>query len=709
MSSRRRNQNSKSLSTEPQDAPVTRQTRSSARLAGISEAPPPEPPKPKVHYDGIPQRGTRRRTRNKSIESVATQDFQSTPRVPEYKEAEEDIEAIDSDLSDDSSSGIGADRLQDIIDFDIPKLNRWTEKAYAAVEALTLPQTTEAQRKGLKATRKALLTACHSTFGTVTAYIDRSTLNLPYDEVPGSRAHIDRVARLANLTSLLISAAYAQVTDKDLLPFISELDKSFHWFFDSEFGGNPDGNRLGFRIRWRHFLEKLDSAPNTKPAILAGTLFCDQSPVTVAEAIHNLKEGPFRQIGDADMDTITSHEGFEAEFEEIITILSKNDRAKVKKGLNEVYRRDDILQDLQSWAGDMYKKWSQTRPATSPAPASPRNEKRDEQQSSGLFVDQEDEASSESETEPEEYDKLPQTSTQPTLARNPAVLKAIRLSEQGITNRSITGPSPDQQAGNGKEIESQTTTAIRQLDPAQFMDKSPSRDISPLRDLSPPQEIHETRKRRQPIHNDDDSIHDEFEVNEQLVDESRRIRFESEIGRGNTRRPPKRARVVPEAPRHTIESSRTRQTSDPFEDSDDPPPSSLTQTDLAKLKARVEANKRRARANKERPAPQIRKEWTVGDIERLLTLIADPDIHCSWAVMEKKQGFETYRNQQSIRDKARNLKKDYLIGDNVLPEGFDGVRLGQKERNQIVAANRNPDRMEDDLDEENGQITNHRP
>lgn len=67
--------------------------------------------------------------------------------------------------------------------------------------------------------------------------------------------------------------------------------------------------------------------------------------------------------------------------------------------------------------------------------------------------------------------------------------------------------------------------------------------------------------------------------------------------------------------------------------------------------------------------------------------------------MEEKLEFETPRTQQQIRDKARNIKVDFLKADSPLPAGFDGIALGKKERTAVINARRNPDRREDDVDD----------
>ncbi|KAG6068052.1 hypothetical protein E4U32_002002 [Claviceps aff. humidiphila group G2b] len=102
-----------------------------------------------------------------------------------------------------------------------------------------------------------------------------------------------------------------------------------------------------------------------------------------------------------------------------------------------------------------------------------------------------------------------------------------------------------------------------------------------------------------------------------------------------------------------------------------------------------------------------RNPWSDDDSTLLIQLIAEE--HAKWSAIERKHGqrFEITRAQQAYRDKARNIKVDFLLADAVLPPGFDLVELGGKEKNKVVAGRRNPHRKVDDCDE-NGRPINTR-
>ncbi|WQF83182.1 hypothetical protein CDEST_08196 [Colletotrichum destructivum] len=111
--------------------------------------------------------------------------------------------------------------------------------------------------------------------------------------------------------------------------------------------------------------------------------------------------------------------------------------------------------------------------------------------------------------------------------------------------------------------------------------------------------------------------------------------------------------------------------------------------------------------------PQQRVPWSDNDTRRLIRLI---EYHnCLWALIAKRQFhehrgsdpgpevledcvFDHPRDQQAIRDKARNLKVDLLKADLPLYPGFDGIALGKKERQALISRGKNPDRTEADVD-----------
>ncbi|KAK0723786.1 hypothetical protein B0T21DRAFT_294380 [Apiosordaria backusii] len=123
--------------------------------------------------------------------------------------------------------------------------------------------------------------------------------------------------------------------------------------------------------------------------------------------------------------------------------------------------------------------------------------------------------------------------------------------------------------------------------------------------------------------------------------------------------------------------------------------------------ALTQRSKEISAANRRAREPQVRSAWVRNDVRELVKAVHT--YGCKWSVIEKqiKEGnihFERPRDQQALRDKARLLKQDFLKADGVLPNGFDLVVLGKKEREAVKACGKNPDRKESDLDANNMPI-----
>lgn len=101
-----------------------------------------------------------------------------------------------------------------------------------------------------------------------------------------------------------------------------------------------------------------------------------------------------------------------------------------------------------------------------------------------------------------------------------------------------------------------------------------------------------------------------------------------------------------------------------------------------------------------------RHPWSAHDSQVLLESI---ERHFGkWSLIEAKDNalFEHPRDQQAYRDRARNMKVDYILTDARLPVGFDAVALGAKEKMRCMGLGKNPFRKEEDVDMRTGQVTN---
>ncbi|KAI1276307.1 hypothetical protein F5Y07DRAFT_139514 [Xylaria sp. FL0933] len=691
---------------------TTRQTRSGSKRAELSDA---SPQSKSIHY---PQRGTRRR-RRRSLESVATNDFPKSSAEhasPEHPTMEapgpmspEGGDASDTESQDDSYEDRVA-RLQDILDFDLPKLSRWCEKVYEVLCSLTYPEPAMEERKRLNTARKSFEMARRPFTTAGAAYIDLGTSDLPYQDNPNAHAAIQRFTHEANSASLLLSITDLKRSKKDASSFLKELDDEHPLFPDSDPSKQSEYYSLAFRVRCRRLVELLKITKD-EPLAVASAVFCEPPASAVEGAAQQLREGPFKMLGGVGQGgEFTLSAELKAQMNELIDKLSLPERAEIVRSLDGMFPQDELLEDLRKWAVDTYQQVTK-KVDESDLPPGDQNEGdninvAEREESEGLFLSDDNESNGgsnpESSSEPEEYHQLKTHTKEPSFIQDPSTLAAVRQSERGGSKRSRIEPPSNQRAGEGKMTESQIKDRIRRLDPAEILGDlgddvdddivPPAAGASETRSRSASQELGATGKRAH-AQEDEDYVpddDDDFEVNRQVIDESRRNQYEG----SNVSRP------VPKRSRLSVDLG--RRGGRPRSPEGTPPATNITGDDLATLSRVARANKL---ANKGR-GHQVRERWSDADTDRLIDLIADPKFNCSWSIMERKGGFQTYRNQQAIRDKARNLKKGYLCADAILPSGFDLVYLSKKEKAEVIASGRNPDRMEDDIDERGRVIHN---
>ncbi|KFY66779.1 hypothetical protein V497_00726 [Pseudogymnoascus sp. VKM F-4516 (FW-969)] len=100
-----------------------------------------------------------------------------------------------------------------------------------------------------------------------------------------------------------------------------------------------------------------------------------------------------------------------------------------------------------------------------------------------------------------------------------------------------------------------------------------------------------------------------------------------------------------------------------------------------------------------RKPTQRRTKWSEEETDGLIELIEQHGT--SWSDLHRR-GHEMgilheSRDQVALKDKARNIKVDYLIARSELPRNFDGISLGQKERDKVTARGLNPWRQEGEM------------
>ncbi|OTB07300.1 hypothetical protein M426DRAFT_20012 [Hypoxylon sp. CI-4A] len=702
MTSRHRPTTRSIASAEPAGEPLVRQTRSAIRRNGS----PLEPES--LSQVTTPQRTTRSR-RDQSViikgpppdspdhASPQLKDISLAP-VPESERSQNGA-ASDTDNALDLPE-VQAARIQDMMDFDIPKLIRWITKTVELLEAV------EDNKPSVK--ERALLGSYKKSFNHARIpFADGDALfvnpvDLPENTDPEVRTKIQVAVSSANIVSLLAAIVDVMIGNIEPLPVLQQLDSAFPVMFnpgsltrgDEEDDDDAKGTLyLAFHVRKRHLAELLASEPDDNPFELAASVFCSHLDRRLSNSQDVLMNGEYKQLAGASVDQDENfYEDFRTFMTELISKLSCEGSTEVHAYLNHICPQDRIFRDIRSWALDTYRWFNTTTKLTATQAAGPAAESRPRTGREGsepLFVDnngavREDDDSA-SDTDDGEYDQLPSQESNRNFITDNSTLTAVRLAEQGTGTLSAVAPPSNQQAIESKAKAIDARDAIQRLDPNQILDRT------------------RKRPRSSGDSSNDENGDDDFEVNEQLLDDSRRARRGEATARGPTPKRPRLSRqplndsplaMSPSVGGMPAIASR-RLLSDGLD-------ANLQDQDIMNLSQNARNVRRAAYANKPR---QARVPWSASDTKVLLSLIADPSLGCSWSAMEKKGGFESTRSQQAIRDKARGLKVWYLESDKILPPGFDQVALGKKEKEAVINCGKNPYRREEDIDDED-QVTN---
>ncbi|KAI0602526.1 hypothetical protein F4775DRAFT_142793 [Biscogniauxia sp. FL1348] len=697
-------------SIEPPENQATRQNRRSTRHTQAVEQ------KTGPQHE-IAQRGTRRK-RRRSTEALATDDSldsstdhagtrpDRSPVGPVSKPAGPRHPTSDSDTDgSDESAEAKAARTQDMIDYDIPKLSRWIESMYSALGSMNVPPSGSHERKHLASTRKAFDAARRPFIKDSQLYIDPFALVEDCDlEV---RATVQKAICSGNIVSLLTSIVDIKKGKADSLRIFRELDDAFPTLFDPNFQTDPgnmdeDTFELAFSIRCCHLALSLAADPSRKFLTVAADIFCGQSLKGAKGSLKMLNNGPIRELAGINVnENLAFRDVYRAHMGNIVDILSMDDKLEAVKSLNQKYSENILVDSLWPWARDKFESLGSVEQKGSQAPKQAEQvessvEREDED---SLFVAEADD--SESDTDPKGYNQLVRQGPNVGFIDGPATLAAVKQIER--------------EAEKGKQNAVATRDAIRHLDPTKILgssypehlqnslsDPGGSRQSSSAPQPAPIAGAMQTRQRSV---EDGNSSDDDFEVNEQPVNESKRVRYQDTAKEPASKRSrvssvPHQASSNASLLSRTTNQRKIRKRSadgDSFLDDED-----LRESDIMALSQAAQENRRSSAAYRPR---QTRTPWSTADTERLLDFIADPSLNCSWASMERRGGFEKTQTQQSLRDKARNLKVLYLQSGTVLPAGFDQVALGTKEKDAVIRSGRNPDRTESDLDE-HGRVIN---
>lgn len=322
----------------------------------------------------------------------------------------EHVPSSDVESQDDSH-----ERLQDLLNFDLPKLSHWCDRVFATLSSLVSPKSTLEQRKELKIARKRFKLARRLLADDNTTYIDVASSDLPHQGDPHAYEKVQKFTRRANLISLLLSLNDLERSKQDASHFIQSVDDDFRLFLDPYSPTQSDGYTQAFRVRCRRLVGLFGEELRIEPLVVATTLFCEHSASTLEEATQRLREGPFRKFGHEGQDgDYTSSPHFREQMDVLISKVSLPTSTEIEQSLDATYPLDGLLEELQSWAFHTYSSLTQQVEQGDPPPTGQNNggsnNDIEAQKHEGLFIsdghESNDSSDSDSSSEHEEYHQL---------------------------------------------------------------------------------------------------------------------------------------------------------------------------------------------------------------------------------------------------------------------------------------------------------------
>ncbi|KPM40469.1 hypothetical protein AK830_g6094 [Neonectria ditissima] len=516
----------------------------------------------------------------------------------------------------------------------------------------------------------------------------------------------------------------------DAFPLLEKLNSWFPSLFvvSREMFEHP---RLTLDIRTWYLIEVLKgqkSEPNYRQII--ANVFCE--PADGLSFPQRFSSGPFRTLGesvDEDLEELCADR-----ISKIIPLIKKDKRTYGVGQLQHLFPFRSLLDDLETWLKTAYALLGET---IGRSPSSGEHE-------SGGFIDAEEEIHGSQADAASESQPIVRARTgeeQPSLFSGKASISYLN----GQQRNSRTAPPSNQQQDvqpfeaprdypehtnsdllgsplpvsnhdqdvyppeaprdypehtNAELLDSlipSSSAALLGQDQASGSrpDKKP-RYHDPFRPEPVEEKEKEKKEKKEKKEEEEEEEEDDpFETDTRPLKNGKRAAFSSSMPPPPR---PKRPRVTPSQPAPTTSSASTNHAarSQPF--SSAPTDDDFETLRRAKLEITQKARLPLA------PAPK-RIAWSNHDSAVLLQLIRQR--HAAWANMENYDNdqFEHPRNQQAYRDKARNMKVDYLLTDAILPPCFDLVVLSKKEINRLISIGKNPYRKESEINEE-GEAVN---
>ncbi|KAK7917012.1 hypothetical protein PG985_010620 [Apiospora marii] len=547
----------------------------------------------------------------------------------------------------------------------------------------------------------------------------------------------------SNLVLLLSYLLGTPLAAEKAQEIIDKVATNFPWVFDfsaptedeDEVARQTD---LAFSLRCCHLASLIHRETHEDPYVLATRVFCEDKVESRKAAKQAISQGPYKRLTSPQIPGLTN-EQYQAHMKVLDSYLSEKKRDKTQSRMEADYPVEQLVHTLEKWTEATSEKlFAPRRPevqskedkdSSTPTEVSHVKEVShgdEEHRSSSLMVPQDDDEpepepeAEESEADSEEgqsihrLDSLAGKSIVDAsdddddddsemgeeVIRKPGVeaTKSILYNDKDVDEDevSVAHSTPARPASSQAALISnqQLHNRIMALDPGEIISSSrPNESAPPASSLPAVHHRSSTSKRPVPTVEpsaDADSEADPFETNSVLDKNSDRIAAKrvrlSEL-------PATAGPSRPLPPTAIPSKSRSGGSGD---EQDDHVARKETQPhDLAILTQRAQASKGAIRLHKTRP-PQKRIPWSDDDTWKLIEDIAN--YGCSWAVLENKGRYEVKRNQQQIRDKARNEKVRTMEARSLLWAGFDDVVLGYKEKQHLIKLGLNPDRKEEDFE-----------
>ncbi|KAH7176571.1 hypothetical protein EDB81DRAFT_773016 [Dactylonectria macrodidyma] len=463
--------------------------------------------------------------------------------------------------------------------------------------------------------------------------------------------------------------------------------------------------QLTLDIRTWHLIEVLNSQDEKQDfKKIIADVFCKPDDAGLSYPTR-FSRGPFKSLGEADHENI--EEICSERIAKIIPVVKKGKKTYGVGKLREMFPLERLLDDLGSWLAETYGMLKSpdlhSRPKRGPE--------------AEAFVDaEEDIGDSQTDIASESQPIVragEEAEIEPTLFDRGKPF--VYFDTQNRTN-SMAPPSGQQQAvprpGAPRDYREHTNADLlgSPLPPSSALVLERNQRKAPAFASKRP-------KAHDPLSsdNEDDGEEDPFETDTRPVDKGKRAAISAMMP------PPKRPRAAPAstapstAPSSQFPPSYQTESEDLKRAHMEPTPIAPmtgrssqypqpTPDDFENLRrAKIEVSQR-ARMQTITFAKQ-RHVWSHHDTMLLIQLIRDR--HAAWSAIERYDNdkFEHPRNQQAYRDKARNMKVDYLMTDAIMPPRFDLVALGKKETDRLMSLGKNPARKEADVDA-HGRATN---